>query len=42
MATRYDAMCIGFPEWIHIGMECGDDIIFDDVNDAKDFINSVV
>lgn len=24
MATRYDAMCIGFPEWIHIGMECGE------------------
>ena len=24
MATRYDAMCIGLPEWIHIGMECGE------------------
>lgn len=24
MATRWDAMHEGFPEWIHIGMECGE------------------
>ena len=34
MATRWDAMHMAYPEWLHIGSQCGELMGYDEKNDG--------